>query len=144
MKVAHREEAEDLTHEVFLLAWQNLYRYQERGFPFSSWLYQIARNKVIDHYRLKKSNISLDEVHVDLVKVESRIEADLDHRFSIEQIRRALGELTHDQQDVLLMKFMEDLSHQEIAAALEKSEGAVRLIQHRALNELKRILGSDK
>jgi len=144
MKVTHREEAEDLTHEVFLNAWQNLDRYRSRGFPFSSWLYQIARNEVIDHYRLRRPNVSLEESHADLIRAENRIESDLDQQLSLEEIKIALAELTPDQQDVILMKFMEDCSHEEIAAALDKSEGAVRLIQHRALNELKRILASQR
>jgi len=140
MKVSHREEAEDLTHEVFLLAWQNLHRYTSRGFPFSSWLYQIARNKVIDHYRLKKPNISLEDTHVDLVKIENQMESDVDQELSLEKIKTVLHELTPDQQDVILMKFMEDCTHAEIAVALGKSQGAIRLLQHRAINELKRKL----
>ena len=51
VKVGRREEAEDITHQVFLSAWQNIKRYEHRGHPFSSWLYRIARNQVVDHYR---------------------------------------------------------------------------------------------
>lgn len=142
MKVSHREEAEDLTHEVFLSAWLNIPHYEPQGFPFSSWLYQIARNRVIDHYRTKKPQTSLDDGSVDaeLIKTVSRLDEKLDDSLDLEIIRQAIKKLTHDQQDVLLMRFMEDLSHQEIAAAINKSAGAVRLIQHRALNELKKNL----
>ena len=77
MKVTHRQEAEDLTHEVFLSAWQNITRYKSRGFPFSSWLYQIARNRVIDHYRLRKPNVGLDSIesNAELVKIQSSVES---------------------------------------------------------------------
>ena len=53
LKVSSREEAEDIVHDVFLSAWQNMPNYQHRGFPFSSWLYQISRNKIIDYYALR-------------------------------------------------------------------------------------------
>jgi RNA polymerase sigma-70 factor, ECF subfamily len=140
MKVTHREEAEDLTHEVFLSAWQNLGSYQSRGFPFSSWLYQIARNKVIDYYRLRKVKVALEDASPEQLKAEGDPAAELDKQFTLETVRSAIRSLSHDKQDVLLMKFMEDLPHEEIARTLAKSEGAVRLIQHRAINELKKLL----
>jgi len=145
MKVTHREEAEDLTHEVFLNAWQNIRFYRSRGFPFGSWLYQIARNRVIDHYRLKKRQISLESLdpNAELLKSGNPIDQELDKILTLEKIRTALQGLTFDQQDVVIMRFMEELSYEEIAVAMKKSQGAVRLIQHRAMNELKKILGSN-
>ncbi len=140
MKVNGREEAEDLTHEVFLSAWQNLYRYKSQGFPFSSWLYQIARNRVIDHYRVRKSHIAIETVDAELVSVGSGLEERLDGDLNLQKVKGAIKTLSPDQQDVLIMKFVEDLSHAEIAAAMKKSEGAVRLIQHRAIQSLKRII----
>ena len=138
MKVTNRQEAEDLTHEVFMSAWSHLHRYRSRGFPFSSWLYQIARNRVIDHYRGKRQTAPIEaadtEGVVDPVSTEARIDQNLD----LETVRLAMRDLTGAQQDVVILKFLEDLSHREIAATLAKSEGAVRLIQHRALNELRR------
>jgi RNA polymerase sigma factor, sigma-70 family len=140
MKVNGREEAEDLTHEVFLSAWQNLYRYKSQGFPFSSWLYQIARNRVIDHYRVRKNHTNIETVDAEFVSISSGLEERLDGDLNLQKIKGALKALSPDQQDVLIMKFVEDLSHTEIAAALKKSEGAVRLIQHRAIKALKRIV----
>ena len=55
LKTSHKVTAEDLTHQVFLNAWQNIENYQSRGFPFSSWLYRIANNAVIDYYRTDKN-----------------------------------------------------------------------------------------
>ncbi len=143
MKVTNRHEAEDLTHEVFLSAWQNLYRYRPQGFPFSSWLYQIARNRVIDHYRLRKNNVSIEGLDVDIVSAVSSVEHTLDDDLSLRHVRSAMQRLNHDQQDVVLMKFMQDLSHGEIAKIMGRSEGAVRLIQHRAISELKRLLNAN-
>lgn len=137
VKVNHKPDAEDLTHEVFLSAWQNLKGYKFQGFPFSSWLYQIARNKVIDHYRTKKNHSSIDEVDENLFEIVGALEGGLDKSIALETVKEAIASLSPDQQDVIVMKFIEDLSNEEIAAALKKSDGAVRLLQHRAVNNLK-------
>ena len=137
LKVTHQQEAEDLTHEIFLSAWQNIARYQSQGFPFSSWLYQIARNRIIDHYRLKRNHVSLEVVDPEALRGESRLEGSVDATLTLETIKSAIRRLNHDYQDILIMRFVEDLSPREIAGALGKSEGAIRLMQHRALNQLK-------
>lgn len=140
MKTNNKVEAEDLTHEVFLSAWQNLQSYKFQGFPFSSWLYQIARNKVIDYYRTKKSHTSLENLDENILQVVGVVENRLDKVLEIEKVREAISQLGSEQQDVIIMKFVEDLSNEEIANALGKSEGAVRLIQHRAINNLKELI----
>ena len=143
MKVGHKQEAEDLVHEVFISAWQNISSYLPRGFPFSSWLYQIARNKVIDFYRVKKTTVAIEMVDESLFKIIDAVEKNLDTDMDLKRVSQAIIKLTPDQQDVVLMRFVEDLSHQEISAALDKSEGAIRLLQHRAINNLKNILEKD-
>lgn len=140
VKVNNRAEAEDLTHDVFLSAWQNIKGYKHKGFPFSSWLYQIARNKVIDHYRTKKANTSFENLDENLLKVVGVVENRLEKVLQIEHVKGAISQLSPEQQDVVIMKFVEDLSNDEIAKALSKTEGAVRLLQHRAVNNLKEIL----
>ena len=143
MKVSGREESEDLTHEVFLSAWQNLGRYKPQGFPFSSWLYQIARNRVIDYYRVRRTHTNLETVDAELISAPSGLEEHLDSNFNLQKIKSVLHKLSGDQQDVLILKFIQDLSHQEIAQAMKKSEGAVRLIQHRAIRSLKELLNQE-
>jgi len=140
MKVSSRQEAEDLAHDVFMSAWQNIHSYTPQGHPFSSWLYQIARNKVIDHYRLKKPTADIENIDSSFIKVLDASEQNIDFGFNLVKVRQAITKLTPDQQDVVIMRFIEDLTHQEIAAALERSEGAVRLLQHRAINNLKSLL----
>ena len=144
LKVSGREEVEDLTHEVFLNAWQNLHGYRFRGFPFSSWLYQITRNRIIDYYRTRRNHVRLENIDPESVKISNPIELVLDQEFNLERVLVAIKQLNSDQQDVLIMRFVEDLSHQEIAQILGKSDGAVRLIQHRAINELKKILDTNE
>lgn len=140
LKVSHREEAEDLTHQVFLSAWQNITHYEFQGFPFTSWIYQIARNQVIDHYRTKKKNISLESVADP--EVESSSEKTIDSNLDIEKIKQALSQLNQEQQDIIIMRFVDDLSPKEAAKALNRSYGAVRLLQYRAIKNLKKILES--
>ncbi len=140
VKVTDKEEAEDLTHEVFLSAWQNLKGYKHQGFPFSSWLYQIARNKVIDHYRTKKTHTSFENVDEDLLSIVGVVENDLEKVLALDKVKEAIAQLNQEQQDVIIMKFIEDLSNEEIANTMSKTEGAVRLLQHRAINNLKEIL----
>ncbi len=142
LKVGRREEAEDLTHQVFLHAWQKIRGYEDRGYPFSAWLYQIARNLVIDFYRTQKGDVPLvvgDEVGEERFATPATdLEKALDTSFDIERVMRVLRTLQPDHQDVVIMRFVEDMTVEEVARALKKSEGAVKLMQHRALKELKK------
>jgi len=140
VKVSVRQEAEDLTHEVFLTAWQKLPGFTFQGFPFSSWLYRIARNRVIDHYRTKKQHAVIDEVDEGLLGIIDSHEAGVDTTLTLAKVYAAMKELGADQQDVLLLRFVDDLSPKEIAEVLDKSEGSVRIIQHRAVEALKKKL----
>lgn len=139
IKTGHREEAEDLTHQVFLNAWKNIENYQHKGFPFSSWLYQIARNQIIDHYRTKKTNISLEAIE------EVETDEDSPHKkteisFEIEMVKMAIPRLPDEQQDIIVMRFVEEMTPKEIASALKKPESTIRVLQHRAIKNLQKLL----
>ncbi len=140
LKVNSKSEAEDLTHEVFMNSWQNLKTYVPREFPFSSWLYRIARNEVIDFYRTSKKDIRLDAIEENSLKVSETESVNLDRALDLESVKNLFQFLKPEQQDVIIMRFVEDMSHEEIAAALNKNTGAVRLIQHRAINTLKALI----
>ncbi len=140
MKVGRREEAEDLTHQVFLNAWQNIKNYESRGFPFSSWLYRIARNGVIDYYRAAKPETSVEEINPDFFVAPALAEFDLHKKMELQKVRLAIQALDPTYQDVVIMRFVEDLSIKETAAALNKSEGSVKVIQHRAIKKLKELI----
>lgn len=145
LKVSHREEAEDLTHQVFLKSWQNINEYKFQGFPFSSWLYRIARNQIVDYYRVKKNNLNIEEISeskIDDSPVEI-IEA-LDNDLDIKKIEKAIKQLNPGHQDVIILRFIEELSLKETASALKKSEIAVKLLQHRAIKNLKKILNNNE
>lgn len=138
-KVNHRQVCEDIAHEVFLRAWKNIGGFKERGFPFSSWLYRIARNQVIDYYRLQKNTASLDHINPDLIRFADSTEATADVRIAWEKVYGVLRHLTEDEQDVIVMRFVNDLTPKEIAEVVGKSEGAIRVIQHRAIQTLKEL-----
>jgi RNA polymerase sigma-70 factor (ECF subfamily) len=146
LKVAQREEAEDLTHQVFLKAWTNIgSKYSEKGLPLSSWLYRIARNTVIDHYRRTKPTSDLEEGEE---REEMISRPDIHRKMDIESDARkaiaAMENLSDIEKDILIMRFIEDLPTKEVAEAVGKSEGAVKLAQHRALGKLRKIMEEDK
>lgn len=145
LKVSEKSQAQDILHEVFLSAWKNIKIYQDQGLPFSSWLYQIARNRIIDFYRSRKNNLSLDEVATAETKLGLVTAPEIfivEQRLALTQIRKALRQLSEEQQNIIILRFINDLAPVEIAAALGKSEGAVRLLQHRALQKLRKILNN--
>lgn len=145
IKVGRREEAEDITHQVFLSAWQNVRGYKHKGYPFSSWLYRIARNQVIDHYRSRKgkNDVSIEKADPESFGVETDYAGNLSAKLELEKVRSAVGRLKPDYQDVIILRFVEDMSLKESAVALGKSEGAVKLLQHRAIRELKKALAAE-
>jgi len=144
LKIGRKADAEDLTHQIFMNAWQNVDRYEFKGFPFSSWLYRIANNTVIDYYRTWKNNQSLETTKEEALTETPNFDDQLDKRLNLKIIKTAINKLEQDQQSVLIMKFVDDLSNKEIAEILEKSEGAIRVIQHRALKQLKNIINDSQ
>lgn len=142
VKLGRREDAEDITHQVFLSAWQNIGSYKHRGHPFGSWLYQIARNQVVDHYRAKKNEASIESVDPEYFVVPASAQFDLATKLEMEKVRAAIVKLKPDYQDVIILRFVEDLPLRETAEAMQKTEGAVKLMQHRAIKELQNLLMS--
>ncbi|MFA5084634.1 MAG: sigma-70 family RNA polymerase sigma factor [Candidatus Paceibacterota bacterium] len=138
LKIGNKVTAEDLTHQVFLNAWQRIESYQIQGFPFSSWLYRIAHNAVIDYYRTEKKDINLDSIAE--TAAVNNLEEKIDQEFELNIIKAALKELPEEQQSIIIMKFVEDMTNGEIAAALGKSEGAIKTAQHRCIQNIKEII----
>src|SRR5262249_37335023 len=140
-RVGSSNEAEDLTEHVFLKAWEAIGRYESRGLPFAAWLYRMAHNAVIDHYRARRPTASLDETF-DLEDERQNPVASAEALFDREELKAAIQRLNQDQQTVIILRFTEGLSHAEVGRILGKSEGAVRVIQHRALGVMARFLKS--
>lgn len=140
VKVGRREDAEDITHQVFMSAWQSIGGYRDMGHPFSSWLYRIARNQIIDYYRARKQDVSLEMLDVESIVGAAVSQIDLSAKLDLEKTIRAVRQLKPDYQDVVFMRFVEDLSIQETARAMKRSQGAIKLLQHRAIKELQKLL----
>lgn len=138
-RVTDAEVAEDLTSEVFLKAWENLHRYRPGG-PFVAWLYTIARNTVIDHYRTRKPSISLDQT---VIKQDPGLDEKVDLQFEVETLQRAMQHLTEEQQEVLTLRFIAEMDTDQIAERMHKSEGAIRALQMRALQALAKVMSTN-
>jgi len=143
-RVGNAADSEDLTQEVFMKAWQAIGRYKITGTPFLAWLMRISHNLVVDSYRKKKK----DESHLDddswITDSAPTPEEAAELGYDQKRLRRAILELHGDQQQVLMMHFIEGFTYAEIASSLGKKEGAVRVIQHRALTRLRQILEKEK
>jgi RNA polymerase sigma-70 factor (ECF subfamily) len=139
-RVTDTELAEDLTSQVFLKAWENLGRYKPGG-PFVAWLYTIARNTVIDHYRTRKQSVPLDQA---VIKLDPALDEKVDLKHDIGILQEAMQELTDDQREVLTLRFLAEMETGEIAERMQKSEGAIRALQMRALQALAKAMGTDR
>jgi RNA polymerase sigma-70 factor (ECF subfamily) len=141
-RVGHKELAEDILADTFVKAWTKIEQVSNAK-AFTSWIYQIAKNNIIDYYRVKKVTIDLEEVVDVLEDASSPIE---DANLIIEQrvVVELIEHLAPDQQQVIRYKFFEDLENIEIAQIMGRSEGSIRVIQHRAILRLKELLRKKK
>lgn len=138
-RVGDEHLAEDITSQVFLKAWENLASYQVGQSPFISWLYRIAHNAVIDHYRAKKITVPLEEISLGKLSHHDNVDERLDGQIQSKKLRDALKTLTDEQQQVLLLKFVGGMSTEEIAHHLGKHQGAIRALQMRGLQGLAKL-----
>lgn len=142
-KVGNREEAEDLTQTVFMKVFKSLDGFRFRDNPFSSWLYRIANNMVIDFFRKKKSLPLLSEDSEDW-QIEFADDA-LNPAEEAEEMelarlaRQAMAEMKEPDRQVLVMRYIDGLSYKDIAEAIDKTEDAVRQISSRSIRVLKEI-----
>ncbi len=136
-RTASTHEAEDLVGEVFLKTMEALGRYQERGLPFLSFLYRVARNAVIDRGRRSRPIVSVEAL---LVEPQSSHNVELEAARSIERdvLVAALARLKPEYRAVLLLRLVEGYSAAEVGKLVNKSEGAVRTLQHRGLERLRK------
>jgi RNA polymerase sigma-70 factor (ECF subfamily) len=132
-----RAEVEDLTSEVFRKALANLPRFRLTGAPFAAWLFRIASNLIADRAKrlAKEGNVPLDENLA--APAGERLQSSLEEVERLAHTFRMVGELAEDQRRVLVMRFAEEKSISEIADELDRSEGAVKQLQFRALQSLR-------
>jgi len=137
-RVGNEADAEDLTQQAFLKAWQAIGRYRRAASPFIAWLMTISHNLVVDFYRTRKDRAYLEaEILAD--HAASNPEREAESRFEQQRLRRAILQLGGDEQQVVILRFVEGFEFAEIASLLKKKEGNVRVILHRALVKLRKI-----
>ena len=141
LKIGDRTEAEDMTQQVFINAIKSISSYKWKGMPFSSWLYRIAHNQIVDHLRKKsrRPTVPLDELRQ---SGDDNPERTAERKMEIEELASATQKLTKAQQEVISLRFAGELSIAEAARAMGKSVGAIKALQHSAIVTLRRIMAA--
>ncbi len=134
--------AEDLTADVFVSMVRHIGNYESRGRPFLAWLYVIAGNTCKMYYR-RQNLVEFETMPEEMIDRRSGPEDAAHLRLSQERLLAAMPRLTESQRQVILLKFIEGFDNAEVAAMLEKTEGAIRVLQHRALAALRRALAEE-
>jgi RNA polymerase sigma-70 factor, ECF subfamily len=141
VKIGDRTEAEDMTQQVFLNAIKSLPGYKFKGMPFSSWLYRIAHNQVVDYLRKKSRHATVSIEDRTVIGDDDPSEA-AEGALQIEELAAATKKLTAAQREVISLRFAAELSVAECARAMGKSEGAVKALQHSAIAALRRVMAA--
>ena len=143
MSVGNRHDAEDLTTQTFLKMLEAIGRFRWRSAPFSAWLFRIAHNLAMDHFRATKRWQPEEEVPEREDAAASSAEDDALQSIGRRSMLELIENLSHDQQQVLTLKFVFNFSNGEAATILGKTEGAVKSLQHRALTSLQKQVARD-
>lgn len=141
-RVGVRAQAEDIAAEVFVDALEGLDGFRWQGAGFRAWIYRIAHNDVLDHFR--RTGRTVGEVPLDEdareVPAEKQVEDVVAGKWEQRALLRAVRSLSDDQQQVVLLKLVGNLSNRQIGEVISKNEGAVKALQHRALARLRKLL----
>jgi RNA polymerase sigma-70 factor (ECF subfamily) len=140
-RTGNKEDAEDLTETVFIKIWKSIPSYENKGLPFEAWVFRIARNIVIDHYRTKKPKVTLNENLKDTLPDNKETPEELLHSKMLkETIFNKIRLLPEAYKEIIILKFIEDKDNKEISDILEKPIDQVRVLQSRALKALKKLI----
>jgi RNA polymerase sigma-70 factor (ECF subfamily) len=140
LSVGNRHDAEDLTNQTFIKMLESIDRFVWRQAPFSAWLFRIAHNLAMDHFRSGRRWQYEEEPPEHSASLEPSAEDEALAMIGRESMLGMIGSLSEDQQQVLTLKFVFDFSNSEVATILGKTEGAIKSLQHRALASLQRQL----
>ncbi|MFA6254858.1 MAG: RNA polymerase sigma factor [Patescibacteria group bacterium] len=146
-KVATRQDAEDLTSEVFLKIWQYVTETDEKIENLKALLYKAARNLVIDFYR-QSARKDFTQDQESLLNVEDYRQQSLlfqiDTEFEMKNIEKVLRQMKDEYREIVILRFIEELSISEIANVLDKSKGSVRVLLHRAIKVCRELLNKNE
>lgn len=135
-RVSDRQLAEDITGDVFMRAIEGLARYQDTGNPFLAWLYRIAHDRVIDHYRRMNRQPTESDIEEQPIPIETDMDVGLVREQISDVLKTAIADLTSEQQQVILLRFIEGYRIEKVAGIMGKNANAIKALQHRALRAL--------
>jgi RNA polymerase sigma-70 factor (ECF subfamily) len=138
MSVGNRHDAEDLTTLTFLKMLESIKRFRWQSVPFSAWLFRIAHNVAMDHFRASKRVQPEEEVPEPIGSEQLSAETEAMRSIGRQSMLQMIESLSPEQQQVLTLKFVFNFGNGEVAAILGKTEGAVKSLQHRALASLQK------
>jgi RNA polymerase sigma-70 factor (ECF subfamily) len=140
LKIRNQAEAEDMTQQVFIKAYESIGSYQSQGVPFTAWLFRIAHNQMVDYVRKqsKKQTVPLDESLQ--IQDDCDVEHEVETKIEMEKVALAANKLTKAQREVISLRFAGGLSITEAAKTMRKSEGAIKALQHSAILALRKTL----
>jgi RNA polymerase sigma-70 factor (ECF subfamily) len=140
MSVGNRPDAEDLTTQTFLKMLESIGKFRWRSAPFSAWLFRIAHNLAMDHFRAARRWQPEEEPPEPAGLEEPSAEQGAFEAIGRESMLELIERLSHEQKQVLTLKFVFSFSNREVATILGKTEGAIKSLQHRALVSLQKQL----
>jgi len=148
-RTANVDLAEDLTSQTFMKVLENISRFEWRGLPFQAWLYRIASNVIMTHYRKNKHNSSVNMEDIKFLVVDKndspleemkKVETDNETQLKFTEVQQAMGKLKPEYAEIIALKFFERKSSNEIAQIMDISEGNARIKIFRALKKLRNYL----
>ena len=142
LKIGDRAEAEDMTQQVFMKAFKSISGYKSKGNPFSSWLFRIAHNQVVDYWRKKSKRTTVPLEESLAGSSNSNPGSEAERKMDIENLVAATKQLTNLQREVVSLRFAGGLSLAEVAKTLGKTEGAIKALQHSAVVSLRKIMAA--
>jgi RNA polymerase sigma-70 factor, ECF subfamily len=143
MSVGNKHDAEDLTTQTFLKMLESIKRFRWQSAPFSAWLFRIAHNLAMDHFRARRRWQPEAEVPEPVGAEEPSAELEAMQSIGRESMLELIEKLSPEQQQVLTLKFVFNFANTDVATILEKTEGAIKSLQHRALASLQKQIAQD-
>ncbi|HSW57258.1 MAG TPA: sigma-70 family RNA polymerase sigma factor [Dehalococcoidales bacterium] len=140
VRIRNEMEAEDLTQQVFMKMLHSISGYKLQGVPFSSWIYRIAHNQVVDFMRQHNKKATVDIEGLPLPDTGDDPQHLMERQFDITELKKAMQHLTESQQEVLALRFTGEIPIAQCAEIMGKSEGAIKALQHSAVQSLRKAL----
>jgi len=140
LKVNTQEVAEDITSQVFAKAWNKVRKSEKEIKNLSAYIYQIARAELVNYYKNKSKYTIVSAENVQIVDQSINLEEKEQINSETDNLFRFIQKLNDDYRNVIIWRYLDDLSYKEIAEIMEKPEGTIRVMVHRALKELRKIV----